>query len=119
MDWTRYASQSISPEGKELLTSFSLMDSMSVLCSVTGCRSGSNGFTGTMMSENVNIQDCLNATTWKRSKKDENLVRFGHLWKLYDMAAGWKLSPICIGSLYQGRVPRMVLLGNIPRRIGT
>jgi len=32
------------------------------------------------------------ATTWKRTNKDVNLIKFGLLWKAYDMAAGWSLS---------------------------
>ncbi|MCD9643112.1 hypothetical protein HAX54_030265, partial [Datura stramonium] len=27
----------------------------------------------------------ITATSWKGSKVDQNLVKFGHIWKLYDM----------------------------------
>lgn len=48
------------------------------------------------MSENVTLEDFLQApicaTTWKRTQRAEGLVMFGHMWKLYDMAAGWSTS---------------------------
>lgn len=34
----------------------------------------------------------ITATSWKGSKVDQNLVKFGHIWKLYDMGAGWDLT---------------------------
>lgn len=48
------------------------------------------------MSENVSIQEFFDAPicsgSWKRSQRDETLVRWGHLWKLYDMGIGWDIS---------------------------
>jgi len=45
---------------------------------------------------NVSIDELMNAPmctrTWKRTERDENLIRFGLIWKLYDMGEGWDLS---------------------------
>lgn len=48
------------------------------------------------MSELLSIEQLFDApicaTTWKRTNVDNNLVKFGLLWKVYDMAAGWSVS---------------------------
>lgn len=48
------------------------------------------------LSPDVSIDELLDGPvftrTWKRSEVDENLIRFGLVWKLYDMGAGWNLS---------------------------
>lgn len=48
------------------------------------------------LDENVSIEEFFNAPVvtndWKRNLRDENLVRWGLLWKLYDMGAGWTTS---------------------------
>ena len=47
------------------------------------------------MSDEVSIDDFFDAPIctydWKRNQRDEKLIRWGHVWKLYDMAAGWSL----------------------------
>jgi len=32
------------------------------------------------------------AKSWKRSNEDIKLIKFGLIWKCYDMGAGWDLS---------------------------
>jgi len=50
------------------------------------------------LSEDVTIEQLLDAPmctmTWKRSQRDENLIRFGLVWKLYDMGEGWDCSTV-------------------------
>lgn len=47
-------------------------------------------------TESVSIEEFFDApicaSTYKKTMRDESLVRFGYLWKLYDMAAGWTMS---------------------------
>lgn len=46
----------------------------------------------------VSIDQLLDApmcsTSWKRSNFDPNRFKFGLIWKLYDMAAGWTISTV-------------------------
>lgn len=48
------------------------------------------------LNEFLSIDDLFDApmctTTWKRTERDVNLVMFGLVWKVYDMAAGWSIS---------------------------
>lgn len=57
----------------------------------------------TALSPEVTIEELLRApvceTSWKRSQRDEELIRFGLLWKAYDMGEEWTL----------GTTPRWVL----------
>lgn len=50
------------------------------------------------LSPDVTIDQLLNApycsTSWKRSNLDINLFKFGLVWKLYDMSAGWTISTV-------------------------
>lgn len=47
-------------------------------------------------SPTVSLDQLLNApicaSSWKRSNVDINLYKFGLVWRLYDMAAGWSVS---------------------------
>lgn len=66
------------------------------------------------MSPDVSINQFFNApvvmTDWRRSKKDENLVRFGYFWSLYDYdmvsEKGVDFNPPCLGSL-QSDLPKI------------
>nr|AIG89905.1 hypothetical protein [Capsicum annuum] len=48
------------------------------------------------LSEEVSIDEMMDvpmcSTTWKRSNKDFDLIKFGLIWKCYDMGVGWDLS---------------------------
>ena len=55
------------------------------------------------LDENVSIEELMAAPmcarSWKRTERDENLIRFGLIWKLYDMGVGWST----------GTTPRYIL----------
>jgi len=48
------------------------------------------------LNENVSIEELFDApmcaTSWKRTERDNALLMFGFIWKVYDMAAGWSMS---------------------------
>lgn len=50
----------------------------------------------TALDQFVSIDELMKAPvctrSWKRSQVDENLIRFGLIWKLYDMGAGWDIT---------------------------
>ncbi|KAM3302841.1 hypothetical protein P3S67_013871 [Capsicum chacoense] len=48
------------------------------------------------LSEEVSIDKMMDvpmcSMTWKRSNKDFDLIKFGLIWKCYNMGVGWDLS---------------------------
>ncbi|PHU24600.1 hypothetical protein BC332_09707 [Capsicum chinense] len=46
-------------------------------------------------------------TTWRRSTKDLDMIKFGLIWKCYDMGAGWDLTTTPRGNALQSEVLRL------------
>ncbi|KAF3680544.1 hypothetical protein FXO38_02259 [Capsicum annuum] len=48
------------------------------------------------LSEDVSLDQLMDvpmcSTTWRRSTKDLDMIKFGLIWKCYDMGAGWDLT---------------------------
>ncbi|KAF3651318.1 hypothetical protein FXO37_18064 [Capsicum annuum] len=63
------------------------------------------------LSEDVSLDQLMDvpicSTTWRRSTKDLDMIKFGLIWKCYDMGDGWDLTTTPRGNALQSEVLRL------------
>ncbi|KAF3662534.1 hypothetical protein FXO37_12416 [Capsicum annuum] len=63
------------------------------------------------LSEDVSLDQLMDvpmcSTTWRRSTKDLDMIKFGLIWKCYDMGAGWDLTTTPRGNALQSEFLRL------------